>query len=206
MAVSQARAAEGPWLTTLTLRNTHAHTCAHNCKHAQFPLSCLQWQMPTHTELRASECVLVNDKLQPKTTDPYAALLRDFLRSLTGWPSSIARTHPLAFSSTLTPSHLRLFHNLPRPTVLIFKLICNWEVLTWRSSSLNTNSPFKSAFSALQKVCSLNWVDYLLFCLLLHNLPPGPAHTLFSHYPLSNCLHHLPKWLEKNNQDLFLAS
>lgn len=145
-------------------------------------------------------------QIAARNNRPLCSAPEGFLRSLTGWPSSITRTHPLAFSSTVTPSHLRIFHNLPRPTVLIFKLICNWEVLTWLSSSLNTNSPFKSVFSALQKVCSLKWVDYLLFCLLLHNLPPGPAHTLFSHYPLSNCLHHLPKWLEKNNQDLFLAS
>lgn len=53
---------------TLTHTQLHAHT---------LPLSYIQWQTPTHTELRASESILVNDKLQPKTTGPCVALLRD---------------------------------------------------------------------------------------------------------------------------------
>lgn len=42
-----------------------------------YTLPYIQWQTPTHTELWVSESVLVNDKLQPKTTGSRVTLLRD---------------------------------------------------------------------------------------------------------------------------------
>lgn len=103
MAVSQVGAAEGP----LVDKPWHAQ------KHA-----CAQ-QMPTRTEPRASECVLVNDKFAVQDNRALCGPPERFSRSLTGWPSSVThartrvQTTPLAFSSN--SSHLHSFYSLLGP-------------------------------------------------------------------------------------------
>lgn len=79
-------------MNTYTQTQLQAHT---------LPLSYIQWQTPTHAELRASENVLVNDKLQPTTTDPCAALLRDSWDLSQGDP--VPSRLPLCLSSLPFP-------------------------------------------------------------------------------------------------------
>lgn len=76
MVVSQARAAEGPQLTSPARTHTHTHERKRVRKHTRSHRLARN-DKRQRTVSGGRQPVLVNDKLRPETTDPCAALLRD---------------------------------------------------------------------------------------------------------------------------------